>query len=189
MFPCLVIQLCPTLCDPVICSLPGSSVHGIFQARILEWVAISSSKVSSWRLILSGCNLSTLLSNYKWKGEFHCVDNFIAFQMIISWIFMQAYIDGNEQILKRVEPQATPQNWGWKLSSCLSLLSYYFCNASKLSFKCKIRSWALNLSNWSCIRVSFSFGCSLDQQPPASNFLSVCSSRWFSSYYSSVQYW
>ena len=34
------IQLCPTLCDPMDCSLPGSSVHGIFQARILEWVAL-----------------------------------------------------------------------------------------------------------------------------------------------------
>ena len=38
-----VAQLCPTLCDPMNCSLPGSSVHGIFQARILEWVAISFS--------------------------------------------------------------------------------------------------------------------------------------------------
>ena len=34
----------PTLCDPMDCSLPGSSVHGIFQARILEWVAIAFSK-------------------------------------------------------------------------------------------------------------------------------------------------
>ena len=33
-------QSCPTLCDPVDCSLPGSSVHGILQAGILEWVAI-----------------------------------------------------------------------------------------------------------------------------------------------------
>ena len=39
-----VAQLCPTLCDPMDCSLPGSSVHGIFQARVLEWVAISSSR-------------------------------------------------------------------------------------------------------------------------------------------------
>ena len=39
---------CPTLCDPMNCSLSGSSVHGIFQARILEWVATSSSRGSSW---------------------------------------------------------------------------------------------------------------------------------------------
>ena len=36
----LVAQSCPTLCDPMDCSLLGSSVHGIFHARILEWVAI-----------------------------------------------------------------------------------------------------------------------------------------------------
>ena len=38
----------PTLWDPMDCSLPGSSVHGIFQARILEWVAIPFSRGSSW---------------------------------------------------------------------------------------------------------------------------------------------
>ena len=36
-----VAQSCPTLSDPMVCSLPGSSVHGIFQARVLEWVAIT----------------------------------------------------------------------------------------------------------------------------------------------------
>ena len=40
-------QTCPTLCDPMDYSLPGSSVQGILQARILEWVAISSSRGSS----------------------------------------------------------------------------------------------------------------------------------------------
>ena len=39
----LVAQLCPSLCDPVDCSPPDSSVHGILQARILEWIAISFS--------------------------------------------------------------------------------------------------------------------------------------------------
>ena len=43
----LVAQACPTLCNPMDCSLPGSSVHGVFQARILEWVAIFSSRGSS----------------------------------------------------------------------------------------------------------------------------------------------
>ena len=37
-----VDQSCPTLCDPMDCSLPGSSVHGIFQETVLEWVAIAS---------------------------------------------------------------------------------------------------------------------------------------------------
>ena len=40
-------QSCPSLCDPMDCSLPGSSVRGILQARILEWVAIPFSRGSS----------------------------------------------------------------------------------------------------------------------------------------------
>ena len=42
------LQSCPILCDPMDCSLPGSSVHGILQTRILEWVAMPSSRGSSW---------------------------------------------------------------------------------------------------------------------------------------------
>ena len=42
-----VAQSCPTLCDPIDCSLPGSSVHGIFQTIVLEWIAISFSRGSS----------------------------------------------------------------------------------------------------------------------------------------------
>ena len=43
----LVAQSCPTLCDPMDCSPPGSSVHGILQPRILEWVDIPFSRGSS----------------------------------------------------------------------------------------------------------------------------------------------
>ena len=49
-----VAQLSPTFYDPMDCSQPGSSVHGIFQARVLEWVAISFSKeMLPWALIVS----------------------------------------------------------------------------------------------------------------------------------------
>ena len=41
---CVHAQLCPILCDPMDCSPPGSSVHKILQARVLEWVAISYSR-------------------------------------------------------------------------------------------------------------------------------------------------
>ena len=53
-FPVLIVYLCSvpqsrwTFCDPMDCSPPGSSVHGISQARILEWIAVSSSRGSSW---------------------------------------------------------------------------------------------------------------------------------------------
>ena len=43
-----VAQSCPTLSDPMDCSLPGSSVHGTFQARVLEWGAIAFSTIDEW---------------------------------------------------------------------------------------------------------------------------------------------
>ena len=59
LFPLLVSQSCPTLCDPMDCSLPGSSVRRISQARKLKWVAISFSRGSSrpreWTLGLLHC--------------------------------------------------------------------------------------------------------------------------------------
>ena len=51
------LQSCPTLCNPVDCSLPGSSVHGILWARILEWIAISSSVGSSRPSDWTPCSL------------------------------------------------------------------------------------------------------------------------------------
>ena len=49
------LQLCLTLWDPMDCSLPGSSVHGILQARKLEWVAVPSPRGSSWGRDLNLC--------------------------------------------------------------------------------------------------------------------------------------
>ena len=46
-----VAQLCPALSDPTDCSLPGSSVHGIYQARVLEWGAIAFSKTEYYSAI------------------------------------------------------------------------------------------------------------------------------------------
>ena len=50
-----VAQLCPTLSDPVDCSLPGSSIHGIFQARVLEWgaIAFSENLLGTWKALLT----------------------------------------------------------------------------------------------------------------------------------------
>ena len=50
-----VAQSCPTLSDPMDCSLPGFSVHGIFQARVLEWVAIPFSSEGVRTLLLASC--------------------------------------------------------------------------------------------------------------------------------------
>ena len=62
-------ELCLTLCDPMDCSPPGSSVHGIFQARILQWVAMSYSRESSQHRIEPTSAVSPAL-----RGRFfnHC---------------------------------------------------------------------------------------------------------------------
>ena len=54
-----VVQSCPTLSDPMDCSPPGSSVHGIFQARVLEWVATAFSNYVSYRYTI------TMIHNFK----------------------------------------------------------------------------------------------------------------------------
>ena len=51
-----VAQSCPTLSDPMDCSLSGSSAHGIFQARALEWVAISFSNLDLIKLYIAKQN-------------------------------------------------------------------------------------------------------------------------------------
>ena len=54
-------QSCPTLCDPIDSSPPGSSVHGILQARTLEWVAISSSNAWKWKVKVKSLSYVRLL--------------------------------------------------------------------------------------------------------------------------------
>ena len=60
-----VAQSCPTLSDPMDCSLPDSCVHGIFQARVLEWAAISFSTLTvwvttNWKIVQETCLLRNL---------------------------------------------------------------------------------------------------------------------------------
>ena len=63
-----VAQLCPTLSDPMDCSPPGSSVHGIFQARVLEWAAIAFSDTLSWR----GWKMLNIQNfNIKWNTKLY----------------------------------------------------------------------------------------------------------------------
>ena len=67
----LVAQLYPTLCDPTDCGTPGSSVHGILQARILEWVAISFSRRSSQ--LRDRTHVSQALSHLSWHYAKACL--------------------------------------------------------------------------------------------------------------------
>ena len=64
-----VAQSCPTLSDPMDCSLPGSSIHGIFQARVLEWGATAFSVSSSLLpLKLSFSLVASFPHSYKYTG-------------------------------------------------------------------------------------------------------------------------
>ena len=69
----LVPQLCPTLCDPMDCSLPGSSVYGILQARILEWIAIPFFRgyisCIGWQEKAMASHSSTLAWKSPWTEE------------------------------------------------------------------------------------------------------------------------
>ena len=75
------VQSCPTLCNPMDCSPPGSSVHELFQARILEWVAISYSRGSSqprdWICIpcVSGIGRWILYHCATWEAGGLCSSN------------------------------------------------------------------------------------------------------------------
>ena len=70
-----VVQLCPTLCDPMDYSLPGSSIHGISQARVLEWSAIAFSIYRSINKCPPNNKVLILMYNYKkvsMKYHFKC---------------------------------------------------------------------------------------------------------------------
>ena len=56
------VQLCPTLCDPIDGSPPGSPVPGILQARTLEWVAISFSNARKWKVKVKSLSRDQLLA-------------------------------------------------------------------------------------------------------------------------------
>ena len=77
-----VAQSCPTLCDPMDSSLPGSAIHGIFQARILEWAAISFSRGSSQPRIEPGSPAPGKPS--KWDYPFIFIDSTIIYMPLMS---------------------------------------------------------------------------------------------------------
>ena len=75
-----VAQLCPTLSDPMDCSLPGFSVHGIFQAIVLEWIAISFSSSTSTYMYIR------ILQKRQFEKESHTLqtmDNLFLSQLFV----------------------------------------------------------------------------------------------------------
>ena len=87
-----VVQSCLTLSNPMDCSLPGSSVHGIFQARVLEWGAIAFSDVPIYFMLLHTFYLYLL----KRKNYGHC------FQSVLIWGLVEdSLLNRNVSVFKR----------------------------------------------------------------------------------------
>ena len=81
-----ILQSCPTFCEPMDCGLPGSSVHGIFQARVLEWVAVSFSRGSSQfrdQTHLPHCRKTLYRLNH--QGDIYAIRDFFLKQ---KWLFL-----------------------------------------------------------------------------------------------------
>ena len=78
LLQCMKVKVkpCPTLSDPIDCSLPGSSVHGIFQARVLEWGAIAFSKTSGWLALIT-----VVMPEASWRTKLLCKTCFL----ILMW--------------------------------------------------------------------------------------------------------
>ena len=88
-----LVQSCLTLCKSMDCSLPGSSIHGILQARILEWVAVSSSRRSSQprdqtcSLMVPALASRSFTTKATWEAPYICV--FVVVQLLsCGWLFV-----------------------------------------------------------------------------------------------------
>ena len=119
-------QSCLTLCDPVDCSLPVSSVHGIFQARVLEWVAISFSRGSSqprdqtWVSHTAGRHFTIWATGSKQEKEYvkaiYCHPAYVTYMQSTSWEMLGWRKDKLEsRLLEEIsitsDMQMTPPLW------------------------------------------------------------------------------
>ena len=132
-----ITQLCLTLCDLMDCSPPGSSVHGIFPARILEWVAIPFSRGSSWPR--DGTRISHISCI---AGRFFTIYLSHQGRETFSGRHFQQMLcksDRKDQIRRRLNPT----HWSWFTSLFLPLL----LTLSRVGFPAKQRggSWEYNL--------------------------------------------
>ena len=84
------LQSCPTLCDPMDCSLPGFSVHGILQARILQWVAIPFSRGSSWPRdwIWISCTAGRFFTIWATREALNATNPCLSFHVLASGILV-----------------------------------------------------------------------------------------------------
>ena len=123
-----VAQSCPTLCDPMDCSLPGSSVHGIFQARVLEWVAISFSRESSQPRDRTRVSHIAGRCFIVWATR----EDLLYKRLLICCSGLARYLSGKRVCLPVQEPQ---EMWVWPLGQEDPLEKEMATNSSILAWR------------------------------------------------------
>ena len=110
----LVARSCPTLCNPMDCSLPNSSVHGVLQARILEWVAIPFSRGSSWPRDWTwvSCSAGSLFIIWATREAMKWEGNIIFFTLTLASHGFKKWKHWN--------------HWQWVLKHFITLITYYW---------------------------------------------------------------
>ena len=111
----LVAQSCPILCDPMYCSPPGPSVHGILQAKILKWIAIPFSRGSSWP--------RDRIQVFCFTGRFFTFESHSNFMLYLKANFSPGNWMGNDlfnvQVFKPAEHAEVLIFWDADAASCL----------------------------------------------------------------------
>ena len=127
----LVTQSCPTLWDPMDRSLPGSSVHGILQARIMEWVAICFSRGSSWP---------------RHRTQVSCIaDGFFTIWATRETLLLVHYYSPSVLQLKelRLRKAACPGSHNWVAGSGHELVSVRLQSSCCIIWKYSSWTWAV----------------------------------------------
>ena len=88
IYTCIVTQLCPAVCDPMDYSLPDSTVHGILQVRIQEWVSISFSSIYTYIHNFLRLNVIILMPKSKRRFSFCLWDKNLLYIKIISQVYL-----------------------------------------------------------------------------------------------------
>ena len=122
---CLDTQLCLTLCNPMDCSLPGSSVHGLFQARIPEWVAMSSSRGSKALSLVSPALAGGFFTtNATWEADMGPWGvSYSCFLSHPSSVYEELRVRGVKEYAQVIELKCQ----GWKISGskvCINSLPW-----------------------------------------------------------------
>ena len=115
------LQLCLTLCDPMDCSLPGFSVHGILQARTLEWVAISFSNVCKWKVKVKSLSRVWLLAT-PWTAAYQAPPS-MGFSRQQYW----SGVPLPSPILSLVCSNSCPLSWWCHPTISSSVAPFSFC--------------------------------------------------------------